>query len=73
MIKAERDARILAILDEVGVASIRDLAARLGGVSEVTVRRDAARLAAEGALRRSHGGVSRVNGSALSPQPAANN
>ena len=62
MIKAEREARILAILNEVGVASIRDLAARLGRVSEVTVRRDVARLAEEGALLRSHGGVSKASG-----------
>jgi len=62
MIKAEREARILAFLNEVGVASIHDLVARLGRVSEVTVRRDVARLAGDGALRRSHGGVSKVNG-----------
>lgn len=62
MIKAEREARILAFLNEVGVASIHDLVTRLGRVSEVTVRRDVARLAAQGALSRSHGGVSRSNG-----------
>jgi ABC-type sugar transport system substrate-binding protein len=61
MIKDEREARILAFLNEVGVASIHDLVARLGRVSEVTVRRDIARLAREGALRRSHGGVSKAN------------
>jgi len=62
MIKAEREARILAILSEVGVASIHDLAARLGRVSEVTVRRDVTRLAAQGSLRRTHGGVARLGG-----------
>ncbi len=62
MIKAEREARILAILNDVGVASIRDLSAKLGGVSEVTVRRDVARLSERGMVRRSHGGVSRVDG-----------
>ena len=62
MIKAEREARILAILHDVGVASIRDLSAKLGGVSEVTVRRDVARLSERGMVRRSHGGVSRVDG-----------
>jgi DeoR/GlpR family transcriptional regulator of sugar metabolism len=61
MIKAEREARILSFLNEAGVASIHDLVARLGRVSEVTVRRDVARLAAEGALRRSHGGVSKLD------------
>ena len=54
MIKAEREARILAFLDEAGMASIHDLVARLGRVSEVTVRRDVARLALDGLLRRSH-------------------
>jgi DeoR/GlpR family transcriptional regulator of sugar metabolism/ABC-type sugar transport system substrate-binding protein len=62
MIKAEREARIVSLVNEVGVASIHDLVARLGRVSEVTIRRDVARLAAEGALRRSHGGVSRIGG-----------
>ncbi len=64
MIKAEREARILAILNEVGVASIGDLSLRLGRVSSVTVRRDVARLAGRGVLKRSHGGVSRLDGAA---------
>ena len=71
MIKVEREARILAILNEVGVASIRDLAGRLGRVSEVTVRRDVARLAGDGALRRSHGGVSKVNRASVSREAQA--
>ncbi len=61
MIKAEREARIVDMVSEVGAASIRDLAVRLGGVSEVTVRRDVARLTARGMLKRSHGGVSRID------------
>ena len=64
---------ILAILNEVGVASICDLAGRLGRVSEVTLRRDVARLAADGALRRSHGGVSKLSGASTAleaPAPA---
>src|SRR5581483_1118049 len=60
MIRAEREARILSILNEVGIASIRDLASRLGRSSAVTVRRDVARLAERGALLRSHGGVARM-------------
>jgi DeoR/GlpR family transcriptional regulator of sugar metabolism len=60
MIKIERETRILEILNDVGIASIHDLTERLGAVSAVTVRRDVARLAARGALRRSHGGVSRI-------------
>lgn len=70
MIKAEREARILSFLNEVGVASIHDLVARLGRVSEVTIRRDVARLAAKGALSRSHGGVSRANGGEAAPRAA---
>lgn len=57
MIKAEREARIQAILDEVGIASIQEIAKRLGQTSAVTVRRDIARLAAQGLVRRSHGGA----------------
>ncbi len=59
MIKIERENRIVSIVNEIGVASIHDLATHLGGVSEVTIRRDVARLAARGAIKRSHGGVSR--------------
>lgn len=61
MIKIEREARILSILNELGIASIHDLSRRLGDVSAVTVRRDVARLADQGALVRSHGGVSRIS------------
>src|SRR5689334_17471389 len=68
MIRAEREARILSILNEVGIASIRDLASRLGRSSAVTVRRDVARLAERGALLRSHGGVARMP--ALAQPPA---
>src|SRR5262245_7994332 len=60
MIKAERESRIVTILNEAGVASIRTLSQRLGGVPEVTVRRDVARLASRGVLERSHGGASRL-------------
>src|SRR5579883_1328892 len=57
MIKAEREARIQSILRDVGVASIHEIAKRLGRVSAVTVRRDVARLAEQGLVRRSHGGA----------------
>jgi DeoR/GlpR family transcriptional regulator of sugar metabolism len=67
MIKAEREARILSILNEVGIASIRDLVGRLGRASAVTVRRDVARLAERGALVRSHGGVARLPAAAKGP------
>jgi len=44
-------------LRDVGVASIHEIAKRLGRVSAVTVRRDVARLAEQGLVRRSHGGA----------------
>lgn len=60
MIKAKREARMLSILDNAGVASIHGLSRRLGRVSEVTARLNIARLAAQGLLRRSRGGAARV-------------
>ncbi|NOX74048.1 MAG: substrate-binding domain-containing protein, partial [Alphaproteobacteria bacterium] len=48
-------------LQEQGVMSIRSLAKQLNGVSEVTVRRDVNRLAKRGLLKRTHGGVVRVD------------
>ncbi len=68
MIKGEREARILSILSESGVTSIRDLSLRLS-VPAVTLRRDVARLARDGAIRRMHGGAARLERAA--PQPHA--
>ena len=59
MIKNDREGRILNILDEAGMTSIGELSRRIGGVSEVTVRRDVVRLAERGLVIRTHGGVAR--------------
>jgi DNA-binding Lrp family transcriptional regulator len=59
MSKSERHARILSILGESDELSIHELTRRLGRVSSVTVRRDVTELAAEGALHRTHGTVSK--------------
>jgi DeoR/GlpR family transcriptional regulator of sugar metabolism len=53
---AERRARVLARLHEVGVLSVTDLARELG-VSHMTVRRDLHRLETTGQVRTVHGGV----------------
>ena len=53
---AQRRARVLALLREVGVLSITDLARDLG-VSPMTVRRDLQRLETTGQVRTVHGGV----------------
>ncbi len=52
----ERRARILERLAQAGAVRTEDLARELG-VSEVTVRKDLAALAAEGLLHRVHGGA----------------
>ena len=70
MIKTEREARIAAIVDQIGIVSIHDLAQRLGGVPEVTVRRDVARLADRGAVRRYHGGATRIDRAPRSSMPS---
>ena len=53
---AQRRARVLARLREVGVLSVADLARELG-VSHMTVRRDLLRLETTGQVRTVHGGV----------------
>ena len=62
MLAAERRALVLRLLGRDGVAPLADIA-RLAGASEATVRRDLARLAAEGLVERVHGG-------AVAPGPA---
>ena len=56
MLAAERRALILRLLRQDGIAPLADIA-RLCGVSDATVRRDLARLAAEGRIERVHGGA----------------
>jgi len=53
---SERRARILDLLSERGAVRAAELA-EIFGVSEVTVRKDLARLEAEGLLKRVHGGA----------------
>ena len=53
---AQRRARVLGRLREVGVLSVADLARELG-VSHMTVRRDLQRLETTGQVRTVHGGV----------------
>ena len=64
---AQRRARVLALLREVGVLSITDLARDLG-VSPMTVRRDLQRLETTGQVRTVHGGVGLAVGN---PDPVA--
>lgn len=60
----ERRSRVLQLVQEQGFCSTAELVAELG-VSEMTVRRDAQRLADGGAVRIVHGGVSVLPPSAL--------
>lgn len=57
MLAVERRALILRLLRQDGIAALADVR-RLSGASEATVRRDLARLAAEGLLTRVRGGAS---------------
>lgn len=60
---ARRD-RILELVDEQGFCSTAELSVELG-VSDMTIRRDANRLAEDGHVRMVHGGVSGLPPSAL--------
>ncbi len=53
---ASRQAELLSELNRIGFMSVGDLAAA-AGVSEITVRRDLARLERAGSVRRTHGGA----------------
>lgn len=53
---ASRQAELLSQLNRIGFMSVGDLAAATG-VSEITVRRDLARLERAGSVRRTHGGA----------------
>lgn len=55
-LQAERRARLLEALQRDGVLRVSDLTDKLGAAA-VTIRRDIAQLAAEGLVRRVHGGV----------------
>lgn len=60
MIIHERSVLILRLLRERGILTIARLAELIGDVSEVTIRRDANRLAKLGLLKRTRGGVVQV-------------
>ena len=66
MIAIEREEAILSLLKERGTASLRVLQQGCPGASAVTVRRDLAKLEAQGRLRRIHGGAVRID----APEPA---
>lgn len=60
MIREEREARILALLDERGTVSLRAIQKACPDASLVTLRRDLARLEEGLRLRRTHGGAVRL-------------
>lgn len=71
MIKAQREARIVELVEQRGVVSIQELANRLGRVSEVSIRRDVARLAQSGRIQRTRGGAERAAARNVAVEPAS--
>jgi len=70
-LQVERRTRLLEVLQRHGVLRISDLTDTLGAAA-VTIRRDIAQLAAEGLVRRVHGGVALPDGDeapAFAPAP----
>jgi DeoR/GlpR family transcriptional regulator of sugar metabolism len=67
---AERHALIVGLVTARGRVGITDVSRRLG-VSEMTVRRDLDQLEQEGALRRIHGGATRLESGSYEPPFAA--
>jgi DeoR/GlpR family transcriptional regulator of sugar metabolism len=57
MIKTEREQAIITFLSGRGEVAIDKIASHLGSVSTITIRRDVARLAAQGLVERTHGGA----------------
>jgi DeoR/GlpR family transcriptional regulator of sugar metabolism len=60
MIKSDREMEILDLLRQRSPRSVAELCSEIPNVSAVSVRRDIARLAKQGALRRTHGGAMAV-------------
>jgi DeoR family fructose operon transcriptional repressor len=60
MIFQKRKQKILQTLEQTGEADIHQLAVELG-TSEITVRRDLNRMAADGMLYRAHGGATKID------------
>jgi DeoR/GlpR family transcriptional regulator of sugar metabolism len=67
---SERHALVVELVTVRGRVSITELSRRFG-VSEMTVRRDLDQLEAEGALRRTHGGATRLESGSYEPPFAA--
>jgi DeoR/GlpR family transcriptional regulator of sugar metabolism len=72
MIADEREAVILALLQERGVVSLQTLVDRCCGVSAVTLRRDLSRLENQGKLQRTRGGAVHVRRPSLIVLPEPN-
>lgn len=68
MLAKQRQARILAEIQEHGWARVTDLTALLG-VSDMTVRRDLDRLASAGSVHKVHGGAVLNNGGTAADEP----
>jgi len=66
LFQEERHRQILTILEEDGRATVEALSQQLG-VSAATVRRDLSELEKQGLLRRTHGGVLALSGTAFEP------
>ncbi|MCR8557587.1 DeoR/GlpR family DNA-binding transcription regulator [Mucilaginibacter sp. BJC16-A38] len=60
MVFQKRKQKILQVLEQEGDADIHQLAVLLG-TSEITIRRDLNRMAADGMLYRTHGGATKVD------------
>ena len=58
-LQVERRAQLLEELQKQGTVRVSELTERLG-VAAVTIRRDIAQMAAEGLVRRVHGGVTLI-------------
>ncbi|MCL6431724.1 MAG: DeoR/GlpR family DNA-binding transcription regulator [Anaerolineae bacterium] len=66
LLPVEREDRILGYLQGRGMGAVTELSRALG-VSEATIRRDLARLAARQLVRRVHGGAVLVDGAGFEP------
>lgn len=66
---SERLKRLIGVVDESGFITVRELAG-ICGVSEITIRRDAKILAAEGRIRLVHGGITSTNSHSCNVEPS---
>ena len=71
LLKAERLGQIQALINDQGRATVQELSVQFA-VSEATIRRDLEELDANGSIRRTHGGASKVlPGTQRTPNDAA--